>query len=57
MLTAKWLHIVQYWYFSTENHNSRQSIIILLWKYLTDIRSEALLNLFLEYINGKLIAV
>jgi hypothetical protein len=44
-------------YFSMENHNSRQDILILFWKYLVDIRSEAWLNLFWEYINGKLVAV
>jgi hypothetical protein len=35
----------------------RQNIIILFWKYLVDIRSEAWLNLIWEYINGKLFAV
>ncbi len=44
-------------YFSTEYHNSGQNIIILFWKYLVDIRSEPWLNLFWEYINGKLFAV
>jgi hypothetical protein len=29
-----------------EYHVSRQNIIILFWKYLVNIRSEALLNLF-----------
>jgi hypothetical protein len=43
--------------FSTEYHNSRQNGIILFWKYLVDIISEAWLNLFCEYINGKLFAV
>jgi hypothetical protein len=40
-----------------ENNNSRQNITILFWKYLVDIRSEAWLNLFGEYINRKLFAV
>ncbi len=53
MLTAEWLHL----YFSTEYHNSRQNKIVLLWKYLADIRSMAWLNLFWENINGKLFAV
>jgi hypothetical protein len=53
LLTAEWLHPVLY--FSTEYYNSR--LIILIWKYLLDIRSEAWLNLFWEYINGKLFAV
>jgi hypothetical protein len=45
-------------YFSTEYHNSRQNIIIMIWKYLADIiRSEAWLNLFWEYINRRLFAV
>jgi hypothetical protein len=39
----------------TEYKNSRQNIKILFWKYVVDIRSEALLNLFGEYKNGKLI--
>ncbi len=30
---------------------------ILFWKYLVDMRSETWLNLFWEYINGKLFAV
>ncbi len=47
MLTAEWG--------STEK--SRQNIIILLQKYLVDIRSEAWLNLFWEYINGNIFAV
>jgi hypothetical protein len=42
---------------STEDHNNKQNIIILFWKYLVDIRSEVWLNLFWEYINGKLFAV
>jgi hypothetical protein len=37
--------------------NSRPSIIILFWKYLVYMKSEAWLNAFLEYINGKLFAV
>jgi hypothetical protein len=57
MLSAEWLHQVLYMYFSPEYHNSRQNIIILLWKYLVDIRSEAWLNLFWEYIKGILFAV
>ena len=44
-------------YFSPEYHNSRKNIIILFWKYLVDIRNEAWLNLFSEYLNGKLFAV
>jgi hypothetical protein len=54
MLAAEWLHLLLY--FSTEYRNSRQIILILFWKYLVDIRSEARLNLFWEYINGKLFA-
>jgi hypothetical protein len=53
LLTAEWLHPVLY--FSTEYHNSR--LIILIWKYLLDIRSEAWQNFFWEYINGKLFGV
>jgi hypothetical protein len=37
--------------------NSRQNFIILFWKHLVDITKEALLNLFWEYISGKLLAV
>jgi hypothetical protein len=44
-------------YFSPEYHNPKQNIIILFWKYLVDIESEAWLNLFWQYINGKLFAV
>jgi hypothetical protein len=44
-------------YFSPEFHNSMENIIILFWKYLVDIRSEAWLNLFWENINGKFFAV
>ncbi len=55
MLTAEWLH--QVLCSSTEYSNSRQNIIIVFWKYLVDIRSEAWLNLFWEYLNGKLFAV
>jgi hypothetical protein len=55
MLAAEWLHKV--WQFSTEYHNVRQNISILFWKYLVDIRSEAQLNLFWKYNNGKLFAV
>jgi hypothetical protein len=29
----------------------------LFWKYFVDTRSEAWLNLFWEYINGKMVAV
>ncbi len=35
---------IQYLYFCTEYHISRQNIIILFWKYLFEIRSEAWLN-------------
>ncbi len=35
----------------------RKNIIILCWKYLIDIRSEAWLNPRWEYINRKLFAV
>jgi hypothetical protein len=57
--TAEWLHLVLY--FST----SLQNIIIperthyssVLEICIVDIRSEAWLNLFWEYINGKLFAV
>ncbi len=31
--------------------------MVLFWKYFVDIRSEAWLNLFWEYINGKSFAV
>ncbi len=55
MLTAQWLHLVVY--FSPEYNNSRKKIIIMIWKYLFDIRSEVLLNLFWDNINGKLFAV
>jgi hypothetical protein len=55
MLTAEWLKLVLY--FSTEYSNSRQSIIVLFWKYLVDIRSKTWLNLFWVYINGKLFSV
>ncbi len=44
-------------YISPEYHNSGHNIMILFWKYLVDIRSEAWLNLFGEYINIKLFAV
>ncbi len=51
-----WVHWVLC--FSIENHNSRQKIIIMLCKYVVDIRSEApWLNLFWEFTNWKLIAV
>jgi hypothetical protein len=55
MLTAEWLHLVLY--FFPENHNSRQNIRILFWKYLVDISSEAWLKRFWEYIDRKLLAV
>jgi hypothetical protein len=58
MLTAVWLH--QLLYFSSEDHKSRQNIIILFRKYLVDIVdiiSEAWLNFFWEYIKIKLFAV
>ncbi len=58
MLTAEWLHLQDcILYFSQEYHNSRQSTIILFWKYFINIRSEAWLNLFWEYISRKLFAV
>jgi hypothetical protein len=50
MLTTEQLHLVQYC--TTEYQNSLQSIIILFWKYLF---YGPWLNLFWEYINGKLI--
>jgi hypothetical protein len=50
MLEAEWLRLV----LSTEDHNYKQNIIIMFWKYLVDIRSEVWLNLFWEYINAKL---
>jgi hypothetical protein len=56
MLRYKWLHLLVL-YFSTEYHNSRHYNIILFWKYLVDIKNEACLHLFGEYINGKLFAV
>jgi hypothetical protein len=43
-MTAKWLNFVLY--FFAEYKNSRKNIIILWWKYVVDISSEALLNLF-----------
>ncbi len=55
VLTAEWLHLVQY--FSTEYPNPRQNIIILFLKYLVDISSEAWLNLIWENIKGKLFSV
>jgi hypothetical protein len=53
--TADWLHLhlVLYYIFSTEYHNSTQNIKILFWKYLFDSRSE---DLFWEYTNGELFA-
>ncbi len=56
MLTAEWLHLLLY-FSTTEYHNSRQNITILFWKYVVDIGSEARLNLFWEYISGKLLAM
>jgi hypothetical protein len=38
-------------------YDSRQNIIIMFWKYLIDIRSEAWLILFWEYINANLFAL
>jgi hypothetical protein len=55
MLIDNWLYLELY--FSTEYHNSSQSIIFLFWKYLADIRSEARLNLFWEFINGNCFAL
>jgi hypothetical protein len=55
MLTAEWLNLVPF--FSTDYHNSTHNRIILVWKYLFNISSEAWLNIFWEYINGKLYAV
>jgi hypothetical protein len=53
MLAAEWLHLVLY---STSLQNIiTKNFIILFWKYLVDIRSEAWLNLCWEYI--KLFAV
>jgi hypothetical protein len=49
MLTAEWMHLVLYIPDFTEFNHSRQNIILLFWKYLVDIRSEAWLNLFWEY--------
>jgi hypothetical protein len=43
--------------FSTEYQNTRQNIVILFWKYLGDMRSEAWLNLAGKYINEKLSSV
>ena len=44
-------------YFPLKHKNPRQNITIMFWKYLVDIESEAWLNLFWQYINGKLFAV
>jgi len=52
MLTDEWLHLTLY-----RISYSRENIMYLFWKYLVDLRSEAWLNLFWEYINGKLFAV
>jgi hypothetical protein len=54
MLTSEWLHLVCTVLLS-KYHNSRLNIIILFWNI--DIRSAAWLNLFWEYINGKLFVV
>jgi hypothetical protein len=56
MLTAKWLHF-KTGTSQTDYHNSRQNMVILFCKYFADIRSEAWLNLFWEYVNGNLFAV
>jgi hypothetical protein len=40
-----------------DSYTSLQNFIILFWKYIVDIRREAWLHLFWEYINGKLFAV
>ncbi len=42
-------------YFSSECHNSRQNVVVLFRKYFVDIRSEAWLILFGEYINRKIV--
>jgi hypothetical protein len=55
MVIAEWLHLKLY--LSTEIHNYRQNITILYRKYLVDIRNEAWLNIFWEYINEKWFAV
>jgi hypothetical protein len=57
MRTAEWLHLAMYEYFSKEYQNSKMNIIIIVWEYLVDIRREAWLIHFWEYINGKLFAV
>ncbi len=44
-------------YFSTQYNNSRQNIIILFWKHLVNTKSEAWLDFFWKYINGKLSAM
>jgi hypothetical protein len=44
-------------YCSPEYPYSRHNIIILFRKYTVDIRSEAWLNIFWEYINGNLFTV
>jgi hypothetical protein len=41
----------------TAKRLSRQNVIILFWKYLVDIRSEAWQKLFWEHINRNLFAV
>ncbi len=50
MLTAEWLQSSTV-LLATEYDDSRQIIIILFYKYLLDIRSEAWLILFWEYIK------
>jgi hypothetical protein len=57
MLTADCMSASSITYFSTEYHNFRQNMMILFWKYLAAVRSEARLNLFWEYINRKLFTV
>ncbi len=53
MLTAEWLQH-QVLYFSAKHHNFRRKNTIMFRKYFVDIGREAWLNLFWEYINGKL---
>jgi hypothetical protein len=60
MMTAVGLHLVLYASLQNIIIPGRILHIILFWKYLADIkklRSEAWLNLFWEYVNGKLFAV
>jgi hypothetical protein len=49
MIIAEWLHLVLY--FNSGYHNSRHCNSVL--EIFVDIRSEAWLNIFWEYINGK----